>query len=61
MSYDANSIETLSFRDATRSRAAMYMGSEDNGLSVSAMALILDTLFTKINEIRNAMEEECKF
>lgn len=30
MSYDANSIETLSFRDAIRSRAAMYMGSEDN-------------------------------
>lgn len=29
----------------------------DNGLSVSAMALILDTLFTKIDEIRNAMEE----
>lgn len=33
----------------------------DNGLSVSAMALILDTLFTKIDEIRNAMEEEYKF
>lgn len=33
----------------------------DNGLSVSAMALILDTLFIKIDEIRNAMEEECKF
>ena len=30
MCYDANSIETLSFRDAIRSRAAMYMGSEDN-------------------------------
>lgn len=30
MGYDANSIETLSFRDAVRSRAAMYMGSEDN-------------------------------
>lgn len=30
MSYDANSIETLSFCDAIRSRAAMYMGSEDN-------------------------------
>lgn len=29
-SYNANSIETLSFRDAVRSRAAMYMGSEDN-------------------------------
>lgn len=28
--YDANSIETLSFKDAVRSRAAMYMGSEDN-------------------------------
>ena len=33
----------------------------DNGLSVSAMALILDALFTKIDEIRNAMEKECKF
>lgn len=30
MSYDANSIETLSFRDAVRSRVAMYMGSADN-------------------------------
>lgn len=30
MSYDANSIETLSFRDAVRSRIAMYMGSADN-------------------------------
>lgn len=28
--YDANAIETLSFRDAVRSRVAMYMGSEDN-------------------------------
>lgn len=30
LAYDANAIETLSFRDAVRSRAAMYMGSEDN-------------------------------
>ena len=30
MSYDANSIETLSFKDAVRSRVAMYMGSADN-------------------------------
>lgn len=30
MRYDANSIETLSFRDAVRSRVAMYMGSADN-------------------------------
>lgn len=30
MSYDANSIETLSFRDAVRTRVAMYMGSADN-------------------------------
>lgn len=30
MSYDANSIETLSFREAIRTRVAMYMGSEDN-------------------------------
>lgn len=30
MAYDANSIETLSFREAIRTRAAMYMGSEDN-------------------------------
>ena len=29
----------------------------DNGLSVSAMALILDTLITKIDEIKNVMEE----
>lgn len=28
--YDANSIETLSFKDAVRSRIAMYMGSADN-------------------------------
>ena len=30
MIYDANSIETLSFKDAVRSRVAMYMGSADN-------------------------------
>lgn len=30
MSYDANSIETLNFRDAVRTRVAMYMGSADN-------------------------------
>lgn len=30
MSYDVNSIETLSFRDAVRTRVAMYMGSADN-------------------------------
>ena len=30
MSYDANSIETLSFKDAVRTRVAMYMGSADN-------------------------------
>lgn len=30
MSYDANSIETLNFRDAIRTRVAMYMGSADN-------------------------------
>ena len=28
--YNANNIETLSFRDAVRSRVAMYMGSADN-------------------------------
>lgn len=28
--YNANAIETLSFRDAIRSRVAMYMGSADN-------------------------------
>ena len=28
--YNAQSIETLSFRDAVRSRVAMYMGSADN-------------------------------
>ena len=28
--YNANSIETLSFKDAIRSRVAMYMGSADN-------------------------------
>ena len=30
MSYDANSIETLTFKDAIRQRVAMYMGSADN-------------------------------
>lgn len=30
MDYNAKSIETLSFRDAIRSRVAMYMGSADN-------------------------------
>lgn len=29
-SYNANSIETLTFKDAIRSRVAMYMGSADN-------------------------------
>ena len=30
MRYEANDIETLSFRDAVRERVAMYMGSADN-------------------------------
>lgn len=30
MEYNANSIETLSFKDAIRTRVAMYMGSADN-------------------------------
>lgn len=30
MEYNANSIETLDFRNAVRSRVAMYMGSADN-------------------------------
>ncbi len=30
MNYNANDIETLSFRDAVRDRVAMYMGSADN-------------------------------
>jgi DNA gyrase subunit B len=30
MSYDANSIQTLSFSDAVRQRISMYMGSADN-------------------------------
>lgn len=30
MDYNANSIETLSFKEAIRSRIAMYMGSADN-------------------------------
>ena len=30
MSYTAQDIETLSFRDAVRERVAMYMGSADN-------------------------------
>lgn len=30
MNYDANSIETLTFKDAIRQRVAMYMGSADN-------------------------------
>ena len=30
MNYNANDIETLSFRDAVRERVAMYMGSADN-------------------------------
>ena len=39
------------------SSGELVKNMNDNGLSVSAMALILDTLFTKIDEIRNAMEE----
>ena len=30
INYNANDIETLSFRDAVRERVAMYMGSADN-------------------------------
>lgn len=30
VNYDANTIQTLSFRDAIRTRIAMYMGSADN-------------------------------
>lgn len=30
MAYDANSIETLSFLEAVRTRISMYMGSADN-------------------------------
>lgn len=30
VNYDANTIQTLSFRDAIRTRVAMYMGSADN-------------------------------
>lgn len=30
MDYNANSIETLSFRDAVATRISMYMGSADN-------------------------------
>lgn len=30
MSYDANSIQTLNFKDAIRTRISMYMGSADN-------------------------------
>ena len=30
MNYNADSIETLSFKDAVRTRIAMYMGSADN-------------------------------
>jgi len=30
MSYGVNDIQTLEFRDAIRTRVAMYMGSADN-------------------------------
>lgn len=39
------------------SSGELVKNMNDNGLSVSAMALILDTLFTKIDEIENIMEE----
>ena len=39
------------------SGSELVKNMNDNGLSVSTMALILDTLFTKIDEIENTMEE----
>ena len=39
------------------SSGELVKNMNDNGLSVSAMAFILDTLFTKIDEIENIMEE----
>lgn len=39
------------------SSGELVKNMNDNGLSVSAMALILDILFTKIDEIENIMED----
>ena len=39
------------------SSGELVKNMNDNGLSVSAMAIIIDTLFTKIDEIKIAMEE----
>lgn len=43
--YNAQSIETLSFRDAIRSRVAMYMGSADNmGVSQCLREIITNSI-----------------
>ena len=43
--YNANSIETLSFKDAIRSRVAMYMGSADNmGVLQCAREIITNSI-----------------
>ena len=45
MSYTANDIETLSFRDAVRSRVEMYMGSADNqGVLQCAREIITNSI-----------------
>lgn len=45
MNYDANSIETLNFRDAIRTRVAMYMGSADNqGVLQCAREIITNSI-----------------
>lgn len=45
MSYDAKSIETLTFRDAIRERVAMYMGSADNmGVLQCAREIITNSI-----------------
>ena len=45
MEYNANSIETLSFHDAVRTRIAMYMGSADNmGVLQSVREIITNSI-----------------
>lgn len=47
MAYDANSIETLSFLEAVRTRVSMYMGSADNQ---GALQCIREIITNSIDE-----------
>ena len=47
MNYDANSIQTLSFVDAIRTRIAMYMGSADNA---GVLQCVRDIITNSIDE-----------